>query len=101
MVLPPTEKQAQMHAVVTTATLHDVDRARAFVTEQVAPTLRQAPDFVSAQWVRAGDNAGTGVITFESEEAARSSAEYLRSKPPPADLVTVNSVEIGEVVERM
>jgi hypothetical protein len=90
-----------MHAVVTTATLHDFERARAFLTEQLAPAVRQAPGFVSGQWVRVGENAGTGVITFESEDAARRGAEYLRSNPPPADVVTVNSIETGEVVERM
>jgi hypothetical protein len=88
-----------MHAVVTTATVHDVENGRTHLTEQVIPQLRQAPGFVSAQWVRTGDK-GTGMIIFESEDAAQAVAEQLRANLPPADVVTVESVDVGEVVER-
>jgi hypothetical protein len=90
-----------MHAVVTTATVHDLDRGRKFLQEQVIPELRQAPGFVSAQWVLRPGNKGAGMLTFESEEAAQAVAEQVRSEPPPDDVVTIETVEVGEVVERV
>ena len=89
-----------MHAVVVRSTLHDAEQGRQFLREQGIPRLQQAPGFVSAQWVKLDENTGTSMLTFESEEAARAAAEQLRSNPPPATAVTINTVEIGEVVER-
>ena len=90
-----------MHAVVTTATLHDVDQATTFLREQAIPRMTQAQGFVGAQWVRLDDNTGRGMVTFESEQAAQAAAEQLSTNPPPANAVTINSIEIGEVVERV
>ena len=36
-----------MHAVVTTATIHDLDRGRKFLNENGIPRLKQAPGFVA------------------------------------------------------
>jgi hypothetical protein len=41
------------------------------------------------------------MLTFESEEAAQAAAEQLRANPPPGDLITLDNVQIGEVVERI
>ncbi len=90
-----------MHAVVVKATLHDSEKATKFLREQVIPSLRQAPGFVGAQWVMLGENSGTSMLTFETEEAARAAAEQLREDPPPGDAVTIASAEIGEVVDRI
>jgi hypothetical protein len=38
------------------------------------------------------------VILFESEEAAQALARMIESKGPPTDAVTLNSVEVREVV---
>ncbi|MDQ3866950.1 MAG: hypothetical protein M3304_09015 [Actinomycetota bacterium] len=90
-----------MHAVVVRSTLHDLEQARTFLTEQTIPRVRQTPGFVAAQWVRLNENTGTSMLTFESEEAARAAVERLRNNPPPADALTIDSVQIGEVVERI
>ncbi len=90
-----------MHAVVVRSTLHDVERARTFLTEQTLPRLRQAPGLVAAQWVRLDENSGTSMLTFESEEAAQAAVEQLSNNQPPADALTIESVQIGEVVERI
>lgn len=89
-----------MHAIVVRSTLHDVEQAKQFLREQGIPRLQQAPGFVSGQWVRLGENTGTSMLTFESEEAAQAAAEMLRANPPGGDAITIDSVEIGEVVER-
>ena len=90
-----------MHAIVARSTLHDVDKGKTFLSEQGIPRLRQAPGFVGAQWVRLDENTGTSMVTFETEEAARAAAEQLRTNPPPGDAVTIDSIEIGEVIERI
>jgi hypothetical protein len=89
-----------MHALVIRSTLHDAEEATNFLRREGLPRLRQAPGFVSGQWVRLGDDTGTSMLTFESEESAQAAAEMLRANPPGGDAITINSVEIGEVVER-
>lgn len=89
-----------MNAVVVKATVNDVEQGRTFLREKAIPSLKQAPGFVSGAWVKLGENEGTSIIIFESEEAARAGAEQLRQNPPPSGAVTINSIEIGEVVER-
>ena len=90
-----------MHTIVARSTLHDAEKGRTFLREQGIPRLRQAPGFVAAQWVKLDENTGTSMVTFETEEAAQAAAEQLRANPPPADAVTIDSIEIGEVVERI
>jgi hypothetical protein len=89
-----------MHAVVARSTLHDFEQAKKALREQGIPRLSQAPGFVSAQWVRLDENTGTSMLTFESEEAARAAAEMIRTNPPGGSAITIDSIEVGEVVER-
>jgi hypothetical protein len=89
-----------MHAVVTRSTIHDFEQARRFLREEAVPRMSQAPGFVGAHWVRVDETTGTGMLVFESEEAAQAAAEQLRTNPPAASAVTINSIEVGEVVER-
>jgi hypothetical protein len=90
-----------MHAIVARSTLHDFERATTFLREQAIPRIRQAPGFVAAQWVRLDENTGTSMLTFETEEAARAAAEQIRANPPGGDAITIDRIEIGEVVERV
>ena len=90
-----------MHAVVVRSTLHDLERATTFLREETLPRVRQAPGLVGAQWVRIDENTGTSMLTFESEQAAQAAVERLRSNQPPADALTIESVQVGEVVERI
>jgi hypothetical protein len=87
-----------MHAVVTKATIHDIEQGRKFLNEEGIPRIKEAPGFVAGHWVRLDESTGTGMVIFESEEAARAAAERIRANPPAGDAVTINSIEIGEVV---
>ena len=89
-----------MHAMVVKATIHDFEQGRSFLRQEGIPALRQAPGFVTAHWVRLGENSGTSMLIFESEEAAQAGAQQLKANPPPGNVVTINSVDIGEVVEQ-
>jgi len=87
-----------MHAVVARATLHDFEGGRQFLRDQVIPRVSQAPGFVAAYWVRVAEDRGASMLLFESEEAARAVADQI---PRQQDgVTTVESIEVGEVVER-
>jgi hypothetical protein len=85
--------------VVVNATISDFERARQALVEQGVPMVSQAPGFVAGYWTRSEDNRGLSMMVFESEDAARNAAERLRSEgPPDPDAVTIDNVEVREVV---
>ena len=85
-----------MHAVVVRVRLSDDDSvALEELRQQVVPRVSQAPGFVRGYWVRLeGEKQGTSVVVFDSEEQARNAGEQFQ----PPEGVTLESVEIGEVV---
>ncbi len=88
-----------MHAVVITATIHDLDRARQGL-DQMVPTIAGVPGFVTGHWTRSEDNQGLSMVVFQSEDAARQVAERLRSEgPPDPEAVTIDNVDVREVVK--
>jgi len=84
-----------MHAVVVRVTVNDLEGSEAVLREQVVPRVAQAPGFVAAYWTRK-DNGGLSMSVWESEDAANSASEMVRSAAPEG--VTVESVEVREVV---
>jgi hypothetical protein len=64
----------------------------------VVPRVSQAPGFVACYWTRSesGDQ-GLGMIAFESEDAARAVADMIQSQGPDEG-VTLEGVEVREVV---
>ena len=90
-----------MHAVVVRSTIHDREEATKFLREQGIPRFKQAPGFVGGQWVKLEGSDGTGMVTFESAEQAEAAVEQLRTNPPPESAVTINTIQIGEVIERV
>jgi hypothetical protein len=90
-----------MYAVVTQATIHDLEKARTVLNEQGVPRMKQAPGFVAGTWVHLDETHGRGIVVFESEDTARAGAEMIRANSPAGDAVTVDSVEVGEVVARV
>jgi hypothetical protein len=85
-----------MHAVIVSVTINDVEPATTFLRNEIVPRVKQAPGFVAGYWVRTGDQ-GRGTIVFESEDAAREAAGQISQQPGEA--VTLDSVDVGEVVE--
>ena len=86
-----------MHAVVVTLTIDDVDRDDQLLEEQVVPHASGAAGFVAGYWTRSG-GSGLSMVVYESEEAARAVAEQIQSMGLPDDAVTVEGVEVREVV---
>jgi hypothetical protein len=87
-----------MHAVVVSVTISDGEQATNHLRNEIVPRVKQAPGFVAGYWVRiGGGDKGRGTIVFESEDAARAAADQVSQDPGEA--VTLDSVEVGEVVE--
>ena len=86
-----------MHAVVVTVTINDREAAEEHLRNEVVPGVKQVPGLVAAYWVRIGDGKGRSMAIFESEDAARSVAD--RIPEMVTDAVTLESVDVGEVVE--
>lgn len=90
-----------MHAVVIRATIGDSEIAQKGLREQVLPRVSNAPGLVAAYWTRSDDKTnGVSMIVFESEEAARAAAEMIGAAPPP-ETVTLDNVEVREVVANL
>jgi len=87
-----------MHAVVGTVTIHDFERSLPVLRDEIVPRVKQAPGFLNAYWVRTQSNRGMSVLVFDSEDAAQALARRIESEGPPTDAVTLDSLEVREVV---
>jgi hypothetical protein len=87
-----------MHAVVTNVTINDATVGTARLRDEIVPRLAAAPGFVAGYWVRLPDNKGSSTAVFESETAAQAMVDMIRGRPEVDDSVTIDSMEIGEVV---
>ena len=86
-----------MHAVIVSVTINDGEEATEHLRSVIVPTVKQAPGFVAGYWMRGEGDKGRGTIVFESEDDARAVGDQIQQDPGGA--VTLDSVEVGEVVE--
>jgi hypothetical protein len=86
-----------VHAVVVNVTISDFEGGRQMLEEEVVPRVKQAPGFVAGYWTRAADDRGMSMMVFESEDAANGAAQFIKSQPGN-DAVTLDNVEVREVV---
>ena len=88
-----------MHAVVVNVSIADFDQARQMLTERIVPRVSQAPGFVAGYWTRSEDGRrGMSMVVFDSEDAANGAAQMIQSQLPEEDAVTLEGVEVREVV---
>jgi len=86
-----------MHAVVVSVTVNDGQAATAHLRDEIVPRVSQAPGFVAGYWVRLeSGSGGRSVIVCESEDVARDIASRIQGDPGEA--ITLESVDVGEVV---
>ena len=86
-----------MHAVVVRVTVNDAETAETALREQVVPRVQQSPGFVAGYWTRS-EGQGLSMVVFESEEQARQAADQVKANMPPGDAVTLDNVDVREVV---
>jgi hypothetical protein len=89
-----------MHAVVVRVTIGDFEVARKGLREEIVPRAAESPGFVAGYWTRSDDGKqGLSMIVFDSEDNARAAAERIRTGNVVAETVTLENVEVREVVE--
>jgi len=88
-----------MYAVVARVSIGDVAIAERELHENVVPGVSSAPGFVAGYWTRSDDGSnGLSMLVFESEDAARATADRFRSGTMIPETVTVSRIEIREVI---
>jgi len=88
-----------MHAVVVRVTINDFETARRMLEEQVVPRTSGAPGFVAGYWTRSEDGSnGLSMVVFDSEESARAATDMIRAQASERDDVTLEGIEVREVV---
>ena len=91
-----------MHALVVRVTIHNADRTREVLNNQVVPQASGAPGFKTGYWTwptGQGELNGLSMIIFDSEEQARAAGDRVSAiaNENPDD-VTLDGVEVREVV---
>jgi len=86
-----------VHAVVVRVTITDREAAQQRLDQDVVPQVSQAPGFQAGYWTWK-DNTGLSMVVLDSEDAANQVAERARQMVQDIDAVTLESVEVREVV---
>jgi len=84
-----------MHAVVINVTFTDFPAAKGEL-DGLVPMVSSAPGFVAGYWIALSEEKGTSTVLFDSEGSAKTFLGMMQSAPPMT--VTVDSVEVGEVI---
>ena len=92
----PDRKAKTMHAILVKVTIADREAAEKGLKENLVPAVSGAPGFVAGYWMHLASGKGTSVMFFDSEHAAQAFAGQFQ--PPPDAPVTMDSVEVGEVL---
>jgi hypothetical protein len=91
-----------MHALVVRVKIHNADRTREVLNNQVVPQVSGAPGFKTGYWTWSsggGELNGLSMIIFDSEEDARAAGDRVSAIAADArDDVTLDGVEVREVV---
>jgi hypothetical protein len=86
-----------VHAVVVRVTINDREAAQQRLDQDVVPRVSQAPGFRAGYWTWK-DNTGLSMIILDSEDAANQAAERVREMVGRIDAVSLDGVEVREVV---
>jgi hypothetical protein len=93
-----------MHAVVVRVTIRDVERAQQALEGEIVPQVSSLPGFKAGYWTRVtdgGETNGLSMVIFDAEENAQAAADRVRgmaAETTAAETVTIESVEVREVV---
>lgn len=77
------------------------DAARKVLETELLPRIRQIPGVVAGYWLEPVDGKGLTIVVFESKEAAEAPMPNAQPGESPAPGVTVEHVEIREVVGKI
>ena len=97
VVDPRSTREVKVHAVVVRVTISDREAAQQRLDQDVVPQVSQAPGFQAGYWTWK-DNTGLSMIVLDSEDAANQAAERAREMVGRIDAVSLDGVEVREVV---
>lgn len=97
MVDPRSTKEVKVHAVVVRVTINDREAAQQRLDQDVVPQVSQAPGFQAGYWTWK-DNSGLSMVIVDSEDAANQAAGRVREMVDGNDAVSLDGVEVREVV---
>lgn len=89
-----------MYAIVVAVKIEpdQADASRTVLENEVVPRVSQAPGFSSGYWTVADDQTnGLSMVLFDTKDNAEAAAKMARSMPTPPG-VTIDRVEVREVV---
>ena len=86
-----------MHAVVVRVNISDREAAQQRLDQDVVPQVSQAPGFQAGYWTWK-DNTGLSMVIVDSEDAANRMADRARQMVEGIDAVSLEGVEVREVV---
>ncbi len=75
------------------------DEARRGLVEQVLPRVKGSPGFVAGYWFAPQGDVGSSVVIWQTREHAEAMAAQLQPGTQPVLPVTVEKVEVREVIE--
>jgi len=85
------------HAVVLQVNLSDLPQGEQdqMLNEIVVPNAKAQSGFQKGIWMRTTDNAGLGVIVFDTEKNAQGAMSALKPPPGGPDLPSITVYEVG------
>jgi hypothetical protein len=89
-----------MHALVVTVSIAagQFEASNKVLRENVVPQVKKAPGFIKGYWAVAEDHTnGLSIVVFNTKAEAENASQMARTSPTPPG-VTINHVEIREVV---
>jgi len=89
-----------MHARIARSAVDpdQYETARKMLETEILPRVRQMPGVVGGYWMEPVDGKGMSIVVCESKEAAEAPVPNAQPGDSPAPGVTVESVEIREVI---
>lgn len=77
------------------------ETARKVLETEILPRVRQMPGAVAGYWLEPVDGLGLAIVLFESKEAAEAPVPNAQPGQSPAPGVTVERVEVREVIGKL
>jgi hypothetical protein len=90
----PASIDGDVHAVVATVRVEDVEAARAALEPKRLGVVPRAPGFVAAYWLEPLDGIGLSVIVFESKADAEAALGYSLEPLPGVTLLEISVREV-------
>lgn len=74
------------------------EEARQGLVSQVLPTVKGSPGFVAGYWLAPAGDEGVSIVFWETKQHAEAMAARLQPGTHPAPPVTVQRVDVREVI---